>query len=330
VKEFEVNSESTSLLKEADVSAPVSTDNIANVVAVIPAYNEERSLAKVLLLTQRHVDKVIVCDDGSMDMTAEIAERLGATVVRHEGNMGKGEALRTLFRETMRLDPDVVVTLDGDGQHDPDEIPELVKPIVAGKSDIVVGSRYIRGAKTDAPLHRRIGLRLINSLARKAANLSTNDIQSGFRAYSMKAVKEIASCEEKGFGIENEQLVVAAKRGLRVMEVPIRIRYRGLGKTSKKFFLFHGGELLATILRLVMEERPLLFLGVPGMALTMVGAGLVAYLLWTFNMTWSFSVPLAMVAFGMALIGLLFMMFAMVLFGLKKMADRLTKSLNQR
>jgi len=112
------------------------------IVACIPAFNEERSIGGVVVRTLKHVDRVIVCDDGSVDFTGEIAESMGATVVRHERNLGYGAAIARLFEEALRLGADVVVTLDGDGQHDPTEIPRLGE----GDVDIVrAGIRVITG-----------------------------------------------------------------------------------------------------------------------------------------------------------------------------------------
>ena len=111
-------------------------------MACIPAFNEEKTIAKVVLLTQKHVDKVVVCDDGSTDMTGEIAERLGAEVIRHERRLGYGAAIQSLFRRARELGADVMVTLDADLQHNPD-IPVLVKPLWEGGADIVVGSRFL-------------------------------------------------------------------------------------------------------------------------------------------------------------------------------------------
>jgi len=153
------------------------------VVAVIPAFNEERTIGKVVLLARRYVDRVVVCDDGSMDLTAVIAEGLGATVIRHDRNMGKGAALRTSLEYLKQLNPDVVVTLDGDGQHDPDGIPGLVEPIIEGKADLVVGSRYVEGSETDAPFYRRFGLKLVNLVSRRSGKGVVGDTQSGFRTY---------------------------------------------------------------------------------------------------------------------------------------------------
>jgi glycosyltransferase involved in cell wall biosynthesis len=124
------------LTEPADYKNPV-------VVACIPAFNEERTIASVVVRALKYVDRVVVCDDGSGDLTGEIAEGLGAFVLRHDRNMGKGVAVRTAFRYAKDLEPDVVVMLDGDGQHDLGEIPRLVEPVVVGEADMVVGSRYV-------------------------------------------------------------------------------------------------------------------------------------------------------------------------------------------
>jgi glycosyltransferase involved in cell wall biosynthesis len=262
-------------------------------VAVIPAYNEEYGIAKVVLGTKRYVDKVIVCDDGSNDMTSVIAKELGAIVVRHGENRGKGEALRTLYKEIMAFDPDIIVTVDGDGQHNPDQIPMLVKPIEAGDSDVVIGSRYVDGGIMDAPLHRRFGLRVINFLYKKVAGLEVKDTQCGFRAYSKKAFEFLLQGDEKGYGIEGEQLVLASRNGIRLTEVPVSVKYNGLGATSKKSAFLHGADLIATLFRLAVEKKPLKYLGFPGIGLTFIGVMLGLYSLLMFSVTGDFSVPTA-------------------------------------
>jgi len=294
-------------------------------VAIIPAYNEEGSIAKVVLRAKQYVDNVIVCDDGSTDMTFMIARALGVRVVRHSENQGKGETFRTLSKEVVELSPDIVVTLDGDGQHDPDDIPMLLKPIETGESDVVVGSRYVDGGKMDAPFYRRVGLRVVNFFYRRAAGGLIRDTQSGFRAYSQKAFDFLMQCDAKGYGIEGEQLVFAARNGLRVMEVPISIKYNGLGMDSKKSPLLHGADLIATLFRLAVEERPLKYLGLPGIGLTCVGAMLAMYLLWMFNITRYFSVLVALLTMGTLIAGLLLAVSAIILHGLKRINERLKR-----
>jgi glycosyltransferase involved in cell wall biosynthesis len=217
-----------------------------------------------------------------------------------------------------------VVTLDADGQHDPNEIPKLIHPILKGKADIVVGSRYVKGAFTDAPLYRKIGLRVINYFSRKMHKLPIGDTQSGFRAYSKRALSVVRLCESKGYGVELEQLALIDKEGgkLKIVEVPISVRYKGLEKTSKKHPLRHASELVTVILGLVVERRPLLFLGVPGALLTVLGIVLATYLLWLFNSMRYFSIPIAIVSLGALIVGLLLTITALTLHALTRLRSK--------
>ena len=287
------------------------------VVACIPAYNEERSIGAVVVRATKYVDKVIVCDDGSKDLTSAIAEGLGAVVLRHKRNLGKGFALKTAFRYAKGLEPDVVVMLDGDGQHDPGDIPRLVEPIVGGGVDMVVGSRFVEGSRVDAPLYRRLGLRLFNTLSGRSGDSGVSDTQSGFRAISSRALDVVLACEAKGYGVETEQLALAHKNGLRVVEVPVAIKYSGLGITSKKNPAYHGIELVDTVLRLVVVDRPLLFLALPGTVLFLVGVGFGVYLLWNFNLTRIFSVPMALIMAVAVFLGLVMVISSMMLYAIK-------------
>jgi len=292
------------------------------VVACIPAYNEESSIGAVIVRTKGYVDEVLVCDDGSRDLTGAIAEGLGSVVIRHERNRGKGAALRTALRCARDLDPDVVLVLDGDGQHDPGEIPRLVEPIVGGRADMVVGSRYVEGSRVDAPYYRRLGLRLVNALSGKSGDSGVEDTQSGFRAFSAGALDVVLKCEAEGYGVETEQLALAQKNDLRVVEVPVAIRYKGLGDTSKKNPAYHGFELVDTVLRLVVEERPLLFLALPGTVLFLVGVGFGIYFLWYFNLTRYFSVPMALITVGGVFLGMLLVVSSMMLYAIKRLGRR--------
>ena len=292
-------------------------------IACIPAYNEEKTIAKVIIEAQRYVDKVIVCDDGSKDLTGEIAERLGADVIRHEKNMGKGVALRDLLTLAKKYNPSIIVTIDADGQHNPNDIPALLEPIEKGEADFVIGSRFIEGAKTDAPLYRRVGLKIINFFNKATTKSNVKDTQSGFRALTIKALNELCSTESEGFGVESEQLTLAIKRGLRIKEVPITIKYKGLPKTSKKFSISHGGEIIATILKLVVEERPLLYLGLPGTILMLLAITLGTYLLLLFNATRYFSLPIAIIALGASLAGITLMIAALTLYALNRIVKRI-------
>jgi len=165
-------------------------------VACIPAVNEEKNLARVILLAQRHVDKVIVCNDGSSDLTGEIARRLGAEVIDHEKNMGYGASLRSLFSKARHMNADLMVTLDADGQHDASNIPTLIDPVIQGKADVVIGSRFLNEeGKNNVPTYRRKGIALITSMARTVSFNHITDAQSGYRAYSKKALSLIDPTE---------------------------------------------------------------------------------------------------------------------------------------
>lgn len=231
------------------------------VVACLPAYDEEEHIAKVILGVRRYVDHVIVCDDGSGDATMEIAEALGATVVRHDVNRGYGASIVSLFREAYRLGAKYVVTIDSDGQHDPDEVPLLLERIRGDDVDIVVGSRFLDGGGSEAPGWRRAGIGVINRFVGNGYRLT--DTQSGFRAYSRKAIRSLSLTEE-GMGVSTEVLIKAHEAGLKVAEVPIHVSY-GEG-TSTLNPVVHGFDVLLSSLRHVSTRHPLTFYGVPGAA----------------------------------------------------------------
>jgi len=240
------------------------------IIACVPAYNEDKTIAKVIILAQKHVDKVIVCDDGSVDMTGEIARRLGAEVLRHERNIGYGDALGTLFRRAKELDADVVVTIDSDGQHDPEDIPLLVKPLLTGNADIVIGSRFIgKEGNVDMPWYRSKGIRMITDLTNKVTDLGLSDAQCGFRAYSKRALKVI-NPSEPGMGVSTEILEKAAEAGLGVIEIPVSVRYKGL-EVSTHYPLFHGLDVVATTLKRLSIRHPLLFYGLPALVFVAMG-----------------------------------------------------------
>ena len=242
------------------------------VVVGIPAFNEEHSIASVVLSAKKFADAVIVCDDGSSDLTGEIALQLGAEVVRHESNMGYGASIRTLFARARDFAADVLVTLDADGQHDPSEIPAVVKPIVEGEADVVIGSRFVDGnGHKEMPSYRRFGAKLITGLVNGSAKTGTSDSQSGFRAYSREAIERL-SVNETGMGASVEILLDAGKNNLKVCEVATSCKYRnGDVATSTKNPVRHGVGVVMAFVRLVVEESPLQTLGIPGLLFLFLG-----------------------------------------------------------
>jgi glycosyltransferase involved in cell wall biosynthesis len=220
------------------------------VIATIPCHNEESYIGDVVARSLRHADAVIVVDDGSTDDTACNAEANGASVVRHRTNQGPGAAAATCFSAALELGGDVVVTLDGDGQHNPDEIPLLSAPIIEGQADIVVGSRFL-DSRCAVPLYRRFGIGVITYLYNLGARMTLRDSQSCFRAYSRRILEEIP-LTERGFGFSVEILIKARRRGYRIVEVPISCVYHQDSHSLNP--VYHGLAVALKVLRLRLRR----------------------------------------------------------------------------
>jgi glycosyltransferase involved in cell wall biosynthesis len=225
------------------------------VLVGIPAFNEEAMVFKVVFEAQKFADVVVVCDDGSSDQTAAIAKSLGADVVKHDRNLGYGAAIKSLFRRACELNADILVTLDADGQHNPTEIPNVVKPIVQGMADVVIGSRFIDAHGTaEMPLYRRIGAKLITKLVNGSSKNGVSDAQSGFRAYNRQALEYI-SISESGMGASVEILLKACKRKLKICEVPSSCKYANDDvATSTENPITHGLGVIMSIIRLMLRK----------------------------------------------------------------------------
>jgi glycosyltransferase involved in cell wall biosynthesis len=290
------------------------------IVAGIPAFNEEKTIAKVILLAQRYADVVVVCDDGSQDLTAEISQRLGAIVIRHEKNIGYGAAIQELFKKAKALDADLLLTLDADGQHDPKEIGALLEPILKDEADIVIGSRFLKDSQTKIPAYRRFGIKLINALSAKTEEGNLSDAQSGFRAYNKKATQSLRLIES-GMGLSAEVLLKAKGNGLRIKEVPISCRYEGL-ETSTQHPVSQGLSVVSSIIRIVVEERPLVFLGVPGVIILSAGVLLGLWMLEIYVANRYIETNLALAAIAFVLVGAFCLFTAITLYAILRLAQK--------
>ncbi|WP_245529396.1 glycosyltransferase family 2 protein [Methanofollis liminatans] len=238
-------------------------------IAAMPAYNEEQYIAKTIVGAYRYVDLVLVIDDGSSDATVEIAQALGALVIRHRTNLGYGGALRTIFSVSRTLGAGALVILDSDGQHSPDDLPALLNGLEEG-SDVVIGSRFLDGSKGDIPAYRKVGMKVLDTATQFAGgDLKVSDSQSGFRAYGRRAIGAVHVTGE-GMSAGSEILIQAADAGLAISEVPITVRYDIEG-TSSENPVSHGVGVLMNIVRLISLRRPLVFFGIPGALFTGVG-----------------------------------------------------------
>ena len=274
------------------------TNTRKNTILIVPAYNEERFIGSVVIKARRHVDIVIVVDDGSTDATADIAAEAGALVERLGTNQGKGVALNHGFRKALSLGADVVVTIDADGQHLPDEIPLIAQPAQRGEADIVVGSRYM-DERSDVPGHRVFGHRLFNLLNRGVSGISLTDSQSGFRAFSARALRAM-NLHSHGFSVESEMQFLAREQKLKMVEVPIVIQYLDRPKRS---VVQHGLMVLNGTLQLVGQYRPLLFMGVPGVLMLLIGLFWGANVVDIYTRTHTLAVGYALISVLLATLG---------------------------
>lgn len=272
------------------------------IIACIPANDEENTIAKVIVKVMKHVDKVIVCDDGSTDMTVEIAENLGAEVIKHETNLGYGAALTSLFQKAMEEKAEIMITIDGDGQHNPDDIPFLIEPIIRGEADIVIGSRFRNNLEDKTPRYRKAGIKFITKLTEAISNNGVTDAQSGLRAYSKRAIG-LTKPSEMGMGASTEILMKAEENGLRIMEVPININY---GKDSSTHNpLYHGMDVVLSMVKHLSIRHPLLFYGVPSFMLLIIALAFGIWTLQIFAATRQIITNIALISIGAGIVGMM-------------------------
>jgi len=244
---------------------------MTGVTAILPAFNEEVSIGSIVLQTKKHAEHVIVVDDGRTDRTTEVAQLAGADVIRHSRNLGKSAALKTGFEYVKQNGAKIIVTMDSDGQHDPDDIPKLLAPILKGEADMVNGSRYINGNGKSTPIYRRIGQSVLDVATNLNTGLHISDSQSGFRAFARHTLS-VFGFRSNGMAIESEMLMDAANACLRVKEVDIKVRYDVDCSTENP--VRHGLKVLVQILHDMELNRPLYYFTLPGILLTATGIGM--------------------------------------------------------
>lgn len=298
-------------------------DRVVTIV-VIPAYNEERFIGSVILKAKALVDTVIVVDDGSSDSTAEIAEAAGALVVRHPVNRGKGVALNTGFLKARELCPNVVITMDGDWQHLPEELFQIARPILNNEADIVVGSRYLEKTSV-VPIQRIIGHWGFTSLTNAASGVPLTDSQSGYRAFSPHALQKL-DFSSNSFSVESEMQFLAKDHKLKVVEVPITIRYMD---KPKRNVVSHGFTVLNGILRLIAQHRPLLYFTMPGSIVLLAGTSLGLWVVYNYNLHQQLAVGTALLAVLLFVIGLLAALTGILLHTLRLIAQEIKEEIHK-
>ena len=298
--------------QEAPVSEQLQTK--WKIIAAIPCLNEERYIGSVVLKTKKFVENIVIIDDGSTDATAEISAAAGALVHRHDTNKGYGAAIRSAFVKGRQMNADVLVILDGDGQHDPNDIPILIKPLLEGEADVVVGSRFL-GKVQRPPLYRRLGQQILTLTTNIGSGQAVSDSQSGFRAYSAKALREI-SLTESGMSVSSEIQFAISRSNLRVAEVAVNVNYSGKAKRNP---IGHGIGVFNRLLVLMSLRQPLLLFGAPGLVLMTGGLGFGIRVLARYSETRELAVGNALGMVLLFLAGLLSLFSALMLQALKEL-----------
>jgi glycosyltransferase involved in cell wall biosynthesis len=290
------------------------------ITAVIPAYNEEKTIRQVVEGAKKHASEVLVIDDGSQDATTQLAISVGAMVIRIPRNQGKGSALSIGLTTAALNGSNVIVCLDGDGQHDPEDIPKLVEPIVAGRAQMVIGSRFLEAhSKEHIPAYRRVGQGVLTIATNLGSTVKITDSQSGYRAFNKEALM-VFDYAETGMGIESEMVRSAVRSGLRIEEVPIVARYDGLDTSTMKPGS-HGMSVLGSIVREIRTNHPLLYFGVSGMTMAVIG---VVFGLYSVNQyVGAGALPFGPTLLGVMLIslGVVFVLVGLILNAISTMVD---------
>ena len=284
-----------------------------SIIVGIPAFNEEKNIAVLIIQLKKIADKIIVCNDGSTDLTSKIAEGLGATVINHEKNLGYGAAIRSIFLKSKDLDGDILVTFDADGQHRIEDINRVVKPIINEESDLVIGSRFLDKSEKEVPQYRKVGIKIITKITNVTIKKQLTDSQSGFRAYSKKVLNEL-NPSELGMGISTEILIKASAKNFRISEVPIKITYNG--DTSTHNPISHGSSVLLSTIKYTSIEHPLKFYGVPSMIFFAIGLFFVYFSTQYYAEIGRLNTNLTLVAAGTMLIAVVLLITGILLYSL--------------
>ena len=238
------------------------------IVIGIPAFNEEKNIAKIITNLKKITNSIIVCDDGSSDMTSEIAKELDVNLIQHKKNLGYGAAIKSIFQKAKEMDSDILITFDADGQHRIEDIEKVMEPIIKDKMDLVIGSRFLDKESKEMPNYRKVGIKIITKITNLSIKEKVTDSQSGFRGYSKNALKHITPSDE-GMGISTEILIKASNMELKIVEVPITVNYDG--NTSTHDPVSHGTSVILSTIKFTSIEHPLKFYGIPSIIFLSIG-----------------------------------------------------------
>ena len=283
------------------------------IIIGIPAFNEEKNIASIITKLMNITDTIIVCNDGSNDLTSEIAEKMGAVVINHKKNLGYGGAIRSIFLKAKELDGDILVTFDADGQHRIEDIENVTTPIINQEAELVIGSRFLDDSEKEVPQYRKVGIKVITKITNASIKEKLTDSQSGFRAYSKKVVDEL-NPSELGMGISTEILIKASSKNFKILEVPIKILYSG--DTSTHNPISHGSSVILSTIKYTSIEHPLKFYGIPSMIFFILGISFTYLATQYYTEIGRLNTNLTIVAAGTVLIAVVLLITSILLYSL--------------
>ena len=282
------------------------------IIIGIPAYNEEKNIASIILKLKKITDTIVVCDDGSTDLTPQIAKENGAIVVSHEQNRGYGSAIRTIFLKAKELDADIIVTFDADGQHRIEDIEKVLLPIKNNQADIVIGSRFLENS-SKIPKYRKLGINIITKVTNSTINEKITDSQSGFRAYSKNVISKL-NISDIGMGISTEILIKSSSQNFKIIEVPIVVNYDG--DTSTHNPVSQGTSVLFSTIKYTSIEHPLKFYGIPSLIFFIIGFSFTYLSVQYYTEIGRINANLTIIAAGTVLLAVVLLIAAILLYSL--------------
>ena len=283
------------------------------IIVGIPAFNEEKNIAKIITRLNKITDSIVVCNDGSTDLTSEIAQKMGAVVINHEKNLGYGGAIRSIFLKSREMEGDILVTFDADGQHRIEDIEDVINPIINNQADLVIGSRFLDEKDQEVPQYRKMGIKVITKITNASLKQKLTDSQSGFRAYSKKVLNEL-NPSELGMGISTEILIKASSKNFKISEVPIKILYSG--DTSTHNPVSHGSSVILSTIKFTSIEHPLKFYGIPSVIFFAIGLTFTYFSVQYYAEIGRLNTNLTIVAAGTILIAVVLLIASILLYSL--------------
>ena len=289
----------------------------------IPAFNEEKNIASIIVKLKKIADEIIVCNDGSTDSTSEIAESLGAIVINHPKNLGYGAGINSIFQKSKEINSDILVTFDADGQHRIEDIELVINPIKNNEADIIIGSRFLDSAENEVPDYRKFGIKLITKITNSTLKNKITDSQSGFRAYSKNVISKL-NLSDVGMGISTEILIKSSRLNFRIAEVPIKILYGE--NTSTHNPVSHGTSVIFSTIKFTSIEHPLKFYGIPSIIFLIIGLSFTIWTIQDFTATGGLITNIALIAIGCIILGVVLLLCAILLYSLVSVVRESTRN----